>query len=197
MNTMIKNFIANVIDKVLKTTALKTTVMKNLVLSCSNEPISVLKNPELQSSVVLNKTTTVTIPSVTFGNIPSEKVIELFKDGRVSSHFIEVWISENFPVQHVKGCKKYDFIDEKYPDTKYDEKTFTKRGCNFCPSNMLGQGRKFDKVVFQEKTKNLIFCIASVVDFPVLKVKFVRGTDLIEKYPKGSIPFKDHIKFFN
>ena len=152
---------------------------------------------EMQCSVNLNVTDTVTIPSIQFGNLSSEIVNELFKDGRVASHFIELWIAENYPVTHVKGCKKYDFTDEKFPDTKYDEKTFTKGGCKFCPSNMLGQGRKFDQKVFEEKTKGLIFCIASVVNFPEIKVKFVRGSELIQKYSKGSIPLKDHAKFFD
>ena len=154
-------------------------------------------NTILQTSVALNVTNTVKIPPITFGNLSSGIVNELFKDGRVASHFIEAWVAQNYPVTHVKGCKKYDFTDENFPDTKYDEKTFTKGGCKFCPSNMLGQGRTFDAKVFQEKTMGMIFCIASVVNFPEIKVKFVRGTDLIEKYPTGSIPFKDHAKFFD
>ena len=79
------------------------------------------------------------------------------------SHFIEHWISNNYPLTHVDGCKSHDFIDINDSTILYDEKTFTKGGCNFCPSNMLGQGRKFDKEVFTEKTKKLIFCIVSNV----------------------------------
>ena len=35
------------------------------------------------------------------------------------------------------------------------------------------------------------------INFPEIKVKFVRGSDLIQTYPKGSIPLKDHAKFFD
>ena len=35
------------------------------------------------------------------------------------------------------------------------------------------------------------------IDFPIIKVKFVTGVVLLEKYPKGKIPSKDHIQFFN
>ena len=151
-----------------------------------------------QVSVELNKTFRHTITNYGFGNLPDEICVETFKDGRAFSHFIEPWLAQNYPLNHVKGCKKYDFTDQAYPDTLYDEKTFTRSGgCWYCPSNMLGQGRTFDKDVFIEKTKKLVFCIVSNIDFPHIKVRFVTGTELVEKYPTGKIPLKDHIKFFD
>lgn len=144
---------------------------------------------------VLNHTYEIVIENFGFGNLSSEECKEIFKDGRVFSHFIELWICKYFLLTHVKGCKDHDFIDKN--NVKYDEKTFTQRGCNFCPSNMLGQGRTFDRDVFIEKSKRLIFCIVSNVDFPNIKIKFVKGEDLVEKYPTGKISFNDIIKFFN
>ena len=148
-------------------------------------------------SVVLNKTFTHTIKNYTFGNLSEEICREIWKDGRPFSHFIEAWICEYYPLTHVKGCKQYDFRDENNPEIIYDEKTFTKKGCSFCPSNMLGQGRKFDQEIFTEKTKKLIFCIVSNIEFPEIKVRFVKGDVLLEKYPSGKIPSKDFIEFFN
>ena len=148
-------------------------------------------------SVELNRTFIHQITNIGFDNLPNETCKELFKDGRGFSHFIEPWISNNYPLTHIKGCKPYDFIDSNDSTILYDEKTFTKGGCNFCPSNMLGQGRKFDKEVFTEKTKKLIFCIVSNVYFPEIKIKFVRGEDLLTKYPNGKIPSRDHVKFFD
>ena len=55
------------------------------------------------------------------------------------------------------------------------------------PSNMLGQGRSFVQEEFQNKTKGLVFCIVSNVNFPEIKVRFVRGSELIKKYPKGKV----------
>ena len=153
--------------------------------------------PWVTPSVPLNVTHTYTINNISFGNLSQESVIEIFKDGRVFSHFIEKWLENNYPLKHISGCKSYDFIDKKFPETLYDEKTFTSKGCSFCPSNMLGQGRVFDKEKFEEKTIKLIFCIVSNINFPEIKVKFIRGIDLIKLYPKGKIPSKDYIKFFN
>ena len=65
------------------------------------------------------------------------------------------------------------------------------------PSNMIGEGRKFDKEIFENKAKDLNYIIVTNVNFPEIKIKFVKGTDLIIQYPNGSIPSKDLIKFFN
>ena len=62
---------------------------------------------------------------------------------------------------------------------------------------MIGQGRKFDKEIFEKKTKKLIFCIVSNIDFPNIKVKFIKGEDLIKDYPNGKISFKNYVKFFD
>tara|TARA_Y100000816_G_scaffold287491_1_gene270305 strand:- start:3161 stop:3631 length:471 start_codon:yes stop_codon:yes gene_type:complete len=150
-----------------------------------------------QPSVELNQTFNHTIENYTFGNLPHETCIEILKDGRSFSHFIEPWLAHNYPLIHVPGCKAYDFKDKIHPEILYDEKTFTRRGCKFCPSNMLGQGRTFDQERFEEHCKKLIFCIVSNVDFPNIKIKFVRGEDLRRDYPRGEIPLKKFVEFFN
>lgn len=154
------------------------------------------QNNNIATSVELNKTFKHTISNYGFDNLTNEDIKEIFKDGRPFSHLIEPWIAQNYPLIHVKGCKKYDFTDKKYPETLYDEKTFTKRGCKFCPSNMIGQGRIFDKEIFEEKSRKLIFAVVSNVDFPNIKIRFVRGIELIAKYPNGQIPFKHRNDFF-
>lgn len=151
----------------------------------------------IRPSIELNKTFTHNLVNFGFDILQDGECIEIFKDGRVFAHFIEKWISKTYPLNHVPGCKSHDFTDKNFPEILYDEKTFTKGGCSFCPSNMLGQGRKFDKVIFEEKTKKLIFCIVSNIDFPNIKIRFVKGEELIHEYPNGKIPLKYHIKFFN
>ena len=148
-------------------------------------------------SVQLNKTFTHSIINYTFGNLPEVICKEILKDGRAFSYFIEKWIEHNYPLIHICGCKEYDFTDENFPEILYDEKTFTKGGCRYMPSSMIGTGRSFNKEAFEEKSKKLIFCIVSNVNFPEIKIKFIKGINLLELYPKGIIPLKDHIKLFN
>jgi len=153
--------------------------------------------PEPVPSIELNKTFDHEITNYVFGDLSEELCAEIFKDGRPFSHFIEAYISKHYPLTHIKGCKKYDFTDNNYPEILYDEKTFTKGGCSFCPSNMLGQGRVFNQEIFEEKTKTLIFCIVSNIEFPKIKIRFVRGQKLMEEYPNGKISIKQFDSFFN
>lgn len=150
-----------------------------------------------QPSVELNTTFNHTIEKYSFGNLSDETCIEILKDGRPFSHFIEAWISENYPLTHIKGCKKYDFTDKIHPEILYDEKTFTKKGCDFRPSDMKGAKREHNQEIFEEKTKNLIICIVSNIDFPNIKIRFVKGSELLVKYPNGKIPLKKFVEFFN
>ena len=158
----------------------------------NNDYINCVKNQN-----IFNKTFTYNLTDYSFGNLSSSMIIEIFKDGRPFSHFIEKWLSVNFQLLHIEGCKAYDFVDNNDENIKYDQKTFTIRGCKFMPSNKIGEGRKFDKEIFENKAKYLNYIIVTNVNFPEIKIKFVKGTDLIIQYPNGSIPSKDLIKFFN
>ena len=158
---------------------------------------STSSHEHVASSIVFNTTFTHNIQNVAFGNLPPEICIDILKDGRPFSHFIEPWLAQTYPaLKHIKGSKDHDLVDNIDESIKYEQKTFTQRGCKFRPSNMIGVGRKFDKTIFEEKTKKLIFIIVSNVNFPEIKIKFVRGTNLIIDYPAGKIPFKDFDKFF-
>jgi hypothetical protein len=145
----------------------------------------------------LGKTYTHVLKNIGFDNLSVDKVHSIFKDGRVFSHLIEPWVANEYNLTHVTGCKGYDFIDNMNKEILIDEKTFTKRGLSFTPSNMKGQGRSFVRDVFEEKTKKLRFCCVSNINFPEIKIKFIDGTDLLKLYPNGTIPLKDHVKFFD
>lgn len=147
--------------------------------------------------IVFNETFTSIIQNFSFGNLPQEIVKEIFKDGRVFSHFIEQLLAQDYGLTHIKGCKDHDLVDPQNPETKYEQKTFTRRECDFTPSNMKGQGRHFDKAVFDEKSKGLNYVIVSNLNFPEIKVRFVKGAELAALYPNGSIPKRDHDKFFS
>jgi hypothetical protein len=151
----------------------------------------------IETNIKYNTTFIHIIAILGFGNLSQSAIINIYKDGRPFSHFIEPWLAINYPLIHVTGCKKYDHTDINDENIKYDQKTFTARGCKFMPSNMIGEGRKFDKDIFEEKAKKLIYIIVSNVNFPEIKIKFVKGIDLIIDYPDGKIPSKDLIKFFN
>jgi len=148
------------------------------------------------SSIVFNKTITKVIEDVSFGSLSREVLQNLFKDGRIFSHFAEHFLAQDYNLKHITGCKGHDLTDTSDAAIQYEQKTFTGNGCKFMPSNMIGQGRHFDQAVFDEKSKKLIYVIVSNVDFPNLKIRFVKGVDLASKYPTGEIKFSQHDNFF-
>jgi hypothetical protein len=154
-------------------------------------------NWEEHCGYILNKTYKYIIEDYSFGGLPKEKLKKIYKDGRVFSHLAEQFVPEKFPaLVHVSGCKNHDFYN-KYNNTKLDEKTFTMGGCKFMPSHMIGTGRKFEKNKFEEHCNKLTFCIVSNVNFPEIKIRFEKGSELIKKFPKGVISIKKHDEFFD
>lgn len=154
-----------------------------------------VENPS--NKIIYDITLTHIIKGFGFDNLLNETIINIFKDGRPFSHFIEPWLAQNYPLIHIPGCKNYDHID-KYDETiRFDQKTFTKGGCKFMPSHMIGSGRKFDKKEFDEHVSNMNYIIISNINFPEIKIKFVKGENLIKEYPLGFISLKEFHKFFN
>jgi hypothetical protein len=151
----------------------------------------------LNEKIEEEKVFTFTITNFNFDGLSYKSCIEIYKDGRPFSYFIEPWLVLKFPfLKHIKGCKPHDHVNVYNEDITYDQKTFTKLGCKFMPSNMIGQGRTFNEEVFNEKASKLIYIIVSNVYFPQIKVKFIKGIDLIKTYQNGIIKFKDHDNFF-
>ena len=54
-----------------------------------------------------------------------------------------------------------------------------------------------DKNFSDKVIKSNIYVITDINDMPTIKIKFVKGDDLLKKYPKAVIPFKLRDEFFN
>ena len=147
----------------------------------------------MSGAIIYNTTITKTLKDVSFDTLPLSVLKDLFEDGRIFSHFMERVLAQDYDLTHISGCKGHDL---EGADIKYEHKTFTKNGCKFMPSNMIGVGRTFDAATFHEKAKQLTYVICSNVRFPEIKIRFMKGTDLISLYPKGEIKSKDHDAFF-
>ena len=146
--------------------------------------------------VKLNKTFDFEIHNVAFGDLTKEEAIDICKDGRLASHFLELQLTKWFPeLTHVTGCKDHDHVDQN--GTKYDAKNFTRSsGLYFGPSNMRGSKRKFIQSVAHEKASCLIYICCDIVDFPQVRVLFRKGTELIVEYPKCNISLGKRAVFF-
>ena len=76
------------------------------------------------------------------------------------------------------NVKDHDFIDNN--NNFMEAKNFTKNGAKFMPSRMLGVGRKYIKEEADKVIKSNIYVITDINDMPKIKMRFVKGIDLLE-----------------
>ena len=133
-----------------------------------------------------------------FGHLSKETLDILFSDGRVASHFLSKEIENIFTNLKYVDQRGYDFVDIN-TGQRYEFKCFTKGGCKFSMSNMIGKGRKLNHKVMKEFiTENkLQYILCDIINFPLLNIQFIDGMKLSSMYSKFSIPFKDREKIFN
>lgn len=148
---------------------------------------------KLRPQIELNKTYTYECDA-TFGTLSQEKVNKLFTDGRRASGFLEIQLEEWFPNLTFVDGKGYDHVD--IDGLKYDAKCFTRGGSKFCSSKYLGVGRSLNVEEHEAHAENIIYIFTDVVEFPKVQVRFVKGSDLIQTYKKGSIPFSHRNALF-
>lgn len=133
---------------------------------------------------------------ISFSDISENELCELFKDGRVSSHFLQIHLTKwfnNFKYIDGKG------IDHLHKDgSKFEMKCFTKGGCKLVPSNMIGTGRNKNVASWKKhiNDNNLTYIITDIVDFPKIRVIFKNGIILTNLYPSGEIKFKQRNELF-
>jgi len=134
------------------------------------------------------------IKDISFGELSSEIIHDILKDGRLSSHFLERILEVWYPKLTFVDGRGHDHIDDE--GNLYDQKCFTKRGLTFAPSNMIGKGRRIDEELASNHCKDITYICCDIIDFPVVRVKFIIGSDLMKSYPKFKIPVKDRDMFF-
>ena len=140
---------------------------------------------------------TFTVDNISFGDLSSDELAVMFTDGRLASHFLERQLTKWYPFLRFVDRKGYDHVHIDNEDDRYDQKCFTKGGLTFSPSNMAGKGRVFVQEEAHEHAKGITYICCDVVDFPTVRVKFAKGEDLIQDFPKCKIAYSKREEFFN
>ena len=125
---------------------------------------------------------------VSFGELSKNTLYELFRDGRVASKFLENTIPIWFPELEYVDAHGHDHV-HKESGRMFDNKNFTKKGANYAPSVMLGAGRKVDRTVLHEHANEIDYILTDISSFPIVNLVFVNGTELVETFPSGKIPY--------
>jgi hypothetical protein len=144
------------------------------------------------SSVEFDRVFEFTVSNVAFGNLNNEELNKLFRDGRVASHFLEVQITKWFPKLERKEIKrgraKSDHIDNI--GNIYEMKSFTKCGCKVMPSYQYGGSRIFNFVEYDELAQKTKYIVCDIRSFPLVRVIFKQGGDMVKMFPKGLVDVK-------
>jgi hypothetical protein len=164
-------------------------------------PLDFIKNilyNNIMIRINLNKLYKEEISNISFGSIKKENLIEALKDGRASSSFIELLMLENHPELIKAQTKDYDFKLKKSIDglLTVEEKLFTKLGCKFYPSRMIGVGRKLNESEATKAILKNVYLIVNITEMPTICYKFIKGRDLLKRYPKFKITPKEKEQFF-
>jgi len=126
---------------------------------------------------------------VAFADLSEEELYALYRDGRMAGPMLERQLPKHFPeIEFVDG-KGYDHIDTE-TGVKYDLKGFTKGGANYAPSIMVGGGRKINVDELHKHAVTINYILSDITEFPKVRIVFKRGTDLVDYYPKGTIPYR-------
>lgn len=133
---------------------------------------------------------------VQFGNMPLDQLHQLFQDGRVASKFLEHTIPTWFDDLVFEDGVGYDHVS-KTTGRKYDLKGFTKGGASYAPSTMLGAGRKINEEVLHEHAESIDYILSDITEFPLVRIVFKSGSELVKNYPSGKIPRKAQKELFN
>jgi hypothetical protein len=134
---------------------------------------------------------------VRFGDMPNEELYQLFKDGRVSSKFLESYIPIWFPELKFVDQDGYDHIDVATESVKWDLKGFTKGGASYVPSSMIGAGRKINIEEAQEHANEINYIFSDITEFPNVRIQFKTGKELVKQFPSGKIASKYKDQLFN
>jgi hypothetical protein len=135
------------------------------------------------------------IRNIRFGDLETEDIHEILKDGRLASHFLERQLEIWYPHLTFVDGRGHDHIDEE--GNLYDQKCFTKGGLAFAPSNMIGGSRSINEEVATEHCKKIIYICCDIIDFPTVRVKFAKGSDLMKEYKNFKIPKSQRENFFS
>ena len=115
-----------------------------------------------------------------------DETLEYFKDGRRGSFVVERRIAREIiggKISESEGSA-FDVYDSE--GNKWEVRSLTRSGIYFCPSYMVGAGRKFDEAGFQAKLDEIKgYYVARITTFPKVEV-FKIDVEQVRKWHKNN-----------
>jgi len=121
-------------------------------------------------------------------NLTVDDTLTYFQDGRRSSFIIERRIAKEFIGGRIADSEgaAYDIFDQD--DKKWEVRCLTNSGMYFCPSYMVGSGRKFEEKGFLEKIDEIEgYYVAKITTFPQVPVYKLSADQVLTWYRAGKL----------
>jgi hypothetical protein len=114
-----------------------------------------------------------------------DETLEYFKDGRRGSFVVERRIAREIIGGKISESEGSSFDVYDSEGNKWEVRSLTQRGIYFCPSNMVGKGRKFAEAGFQAKLRGIKgYYVARITTFPEVEV-FKIDSKQVRKWHKN------------
>ena len=120
-----------------------------------------------------------------FGELSESILIDIYKDGRFATEFISRDLEQYFNGLTYVDQAWFDFTDQEFGQVEQKQIT-TASGFKFCPSFMIGKGRKVDRdlVATYIKDNALHYLVVSTIHFPIIHIRLIPGVRLLEIFPQ-------------
>lgn len=127
-----------------------------------------------------------------------DETLTYFQDGRRCSFITERRIAREFIGGRIADSEgaAYDVFDQN--NKKWEVRSLTNSGIHFCPSYMVGSGRKFEEKGFLAKIEQIGgYYIAIINTFPNVPVYKVSSDQVLAWYRDGRLGKSTSISFVN
>ena len=121
-------------------------------------------------------------------HLTREEAEVYFRDGRRCSFITERRIAREFLKGRIADSEgaAYDVFDAN--NKKWEVRSLTSGGVYFCPSYMVGSGRKFEEKGFLDKLSDIEgYILARITDFPKVPVYKVESKQVLDWYKSGQL----------
>ncbi|MDP2166961.1 MAG: hypothetical protein Q8J64_01375 [Thermodesulfovibrionales bacterium] len=120
--------------------------------------------------------------------ISAADVREYFTDGRRISFILERRIAHEILKGTIASSEGSDFDVVDSEGGKWEVRSISKGGIYFCPSYMVGSGRKFDKGGFKRKTSIIKgYIIADIEKFPDVPFWIIPTEQVLSWWDAGKL----------
>lgn len=130
--------------------------------------------------------------------LDKQDVIEYFMDGRKSSFIFENRIVKDYTGGSRSDSEGSGWDIQDRNGYRWEVRSLTNSGIYFCPSSMVGSGRKFEEEGFLNKLNSIAgYIITDITKFPNVPVYRVASSQVLDWYRKGELGAGTKISYKN